>query len=541
MSYDKEKEQIQDSVLPISHLDGDHEATNEDKGFHRSLTSRHVGIIALASSIGTGLFLGSGSALKNAGPLGILLGYAAVGLLTCAIALMTAEMAAFIPRAGGTTRHVYMFVDRALGIANGWNFAYSMAITAPAELTAASSLIAFWRPDLNLAIFISVFMVIIIAFNFSSVRVYGETEFVFGVLKILLIVGLILAGLIVDWGGSPSGEFIGGKHWREGAIKEYIKTGSAGRFLAFWSTLTNAAFALINIQIVATAGAEVQNPRKAIPTALKRVFIRIIVFYLASLLVVGLILSSNDPRIGLASGTSGSPFVLAFESAGIKALPSIINAIVITSAFSSGNGCVFLASRTIVGLAHDGAAPKLFLKTNRWGSPYWAVALSCIFMPLAYLECSTSNTPALVFNWFVNLVSVAGLMAWFIIAITFLRFQWALKRLGVDRSELPYRAPMPVFLGWFSTIFSFLIIFFSGYTVFLKGNFTASGFLSNYINAFVLIGLYIVLKFTIKSPFIKPEDMGIVEELEVIRQEREEESGAGKLSIWRRIVDKVVN
>ncbi|KAL8276435.1 hypothetical protein RQP46_011137 [Phenoliferia psychrophenolica] len=480
------------------------DSTRAEHGLKKGLNSRHIGIIAIASSIGTGLFLGSASALSNAGPLGLLLGYAVMGLLTCAIALMSAELAAFRPVAGGTTRHVYMYFDRALGITNGYLFAYTMAITAPAELVAASSLIAYWRPDLNLAIFISVFMVVIVCFNMGAVRLYGETEFFFGMLKILLILGLILAGLIVDWGGSPSGEFIGGRNWHGNGnpLKSYLVPGATGRFLAFWSTLTSAAFALGNIQVVASAASEVQNPRKNIPKALRRVFFRIIFFYLASLFVVGLILNSDDPRIGTSSGTAASP--------------------------------------TLVGLAQDGVGPKAFLKTNRWGSPFVAVGAASLLLPLAYLNCSTQSTPIQVFNWLVNLIAVAAIVAWFIIAATYLRWYYALKKLGVDRKDLPYTCPGQPYVAYFALGFSALVTFFSGFTVFFPGNWSAASF----INVFLTIGLYLVLKVSLKSPMVASEDMGILDELEVIRREKVEELEAEvaadvRMPWWRSFGDKL--
>jgi amino acid transporter len=184
---------------------------------------------------------------------------------------------------------------------------------------------------------------------------------------------------------------------------------------------------------------------------------RILIFYLFSLLVVGLILDSQDPRIGKASGTAGSPFVLAFQAAGIKALPSIINAVVITSAFSSGNGVLFLASRTLVGLASDGVAPKWLLKTNRLGSPYLAVCASAIFLPLAYLNCSGS-TPAIVFGWFINLIAVAGLNVWLIICIAYLRFYYGLKKQGISRNELPYKSWGQPYCAYATGVFCFLVM-----------------------------------------------------------------------------------
>lgn len=289
-----------------------------------------------------------------------------MGLVVAAVAFISAETAGYLPVSGGFIRHVPLFTDKALGVTVGYTFWYLLSITAAAEIVAASSLVTFWRPDVNLAIFISVFLVLILLFNMLPVRFYGEIEFSFGLLKSLLIMGLIFAGLLVDWGASPTGEYIGGKNWHPDPVKEYLVEGSTGRFLAIWNVLINAAFAMGNIQITTSAASEVQNPRVNVPKAMRRVFWRIFLFYIVSLLVVGLILNSNDPRIGTASGTAGSPFVLAFKTARIKVLPSIINAVVITSAFSSGNGVLFLASRTLVGLAADGYAPKFLLKTNRF-------------------------------------------------------------------------------------------------------------------------------------------------------------------------------
>lgn len=241
-----------------------------------------------------------------------------MGLIVAAVAFISAETAGYLPVSGGFIRHVPLFTDKALGVTVGYTFWYLLSITAAAEIVAASQLIAFWRPDLNIAIFISVFLVFLFVFNMLPVRFYGEMEFSFGMLKSLLIVGLIIAGLLVDWGVSPSGEYIGGRNWHPDPVKEYLVGGSTGRFLAIWNVLINAAFAMGNIQVATSAAGEVQNPRVNVPKAMRRVFWRIFLFYIISLLVVGLILNSNDSRIGTASGTAGSPFVLAFESAGIK-------------------------------------------------------------------------------------------------------------------------------------------------------------------------------------------------------------------------------
>lgn len=187
-------------------------------------------------------------------------------------------------------------------------------------------------------------------------------------------------------------------------------------------------------QVVAIAGAETQNPRNIIPNALRMTFFRVLIFYVLSIFVVGLLVPYNDKNLGISTGTAEqSPFVIAFTRAGIKVLPSIINAIVCTSAFSCGSSCVFLASRTLLGISEEGHAPKFFLKTNRFGTPYLAVAASLIFMPLVYLSLGTSSS--VVFGWFVNITTVAGLIGWVVISVTYLRFFYGLKYQGISRDR----------------------------------------------------------------------------------------------------------
>lgn len=271
--------------------------------------------------------------------------------------------------------------------------------------------------------------------NFSPVKAYGESEVFFAALKILLIIGLILAGLVVDLGGSPTGDRIGFRYWNQpGPFNAYILPGNTGKFLSFWSTLVSAAYSLGNIQIIAIAGAETQNPRKVIPNAIKMTFWRLLIFYVLSLFIVGLLVPYTDPNLTSSSGSSkSSPFVIAFQRAGIDVLPSIINAIVCTSAFSAGSSTMFLASRTLLGLAEEGQAPKILLRTNRFGTPYVAVAVSFIFTPLVYLSLGSSSST--VFGWFVNITSIAGMVGWAVICVTYLRFYYGMRKQRISRDR----------------------------------------------------------------------------------------------------------
>ena len=335
-----------------------------------------------------------------------------MGFITCGVALSTGELSAFMPVTGGFVRHASHFVQPALGVATGWNFWYTLSITAPSELTACATIINYWHPHVNPAVWYSIFIVVIAILNFSGVRWYGESEVLFACIKILTIIGLIIAGIVVDAGGGPDGDYIGFRYWNNpGPFNTYLVQSdeNTGRFLAVWSTLLIASYSYANVQIVALAGAETRNPRKVIPNAIKMTFWRVAIFYILSLFIVGLLVPYNDPNLGMSTGDAQqSPFVIAFERAGIAAVSSIINAVVCTSAFSCGSACIFLASRTVYGLAEDGQAPKVLLRTNRFGAPYVAVAFSLLLIFLAYMSLGSNSSIA--FGWFVNITSVANLI-----------------------------------------------------------------------------------------------------------------------------------
>lgn len=281
-------------------------------------------------------------------------------------------------------------------------------------------------------------------------------------MKIALIIGLIIAGIVVDCGGGPNHDAIGFRYWRNpGAFNAYLVGGNTGKFLAFWSSLISAAFSYGNIQVVALSGTETQNPRRIIPAATKKTFYRVFFFYVLSIFVVGLIVPYNLDSLSNSTGTAAqSPFVIAFQAAGISVLPSIINAVVCTSAISSGSACIFLASRTLYGLSADGHAPKFFMNCNRFGTPVWAIALSLVPSPLVYMV--VNNNASVVFGWFVNITTVAGLIGWLVIEVTYLRFFHALKKQGISRDKLPYRGPLQPYVAWITLLMVFLIIFFSG-------------------------------------------------------------------------------
>ena len=335
-------------------------------------------------------------------------------------------------------RHAEFLVDPALGFAIGWNLVYGNLLSIPSEITAICVLFQFWT-DINPTVWIVAFIVLTSAVGLSFVRIFGEIEFVFALLKIALVVFLIILGLVIDLGGIPGTPRIGFQYWRDpGPFVEYIGTGDWGRFLGYWGVMTGAVFSFAGVESLAMAAAETRNPRRAIPAACKRVFVRIVVFYMLAILVVGMLVRSDDERLGNDSGDAAqSPFVIAASAAGIPAIASAVNAVVITSAWSASNQSLLAGTRVLYGLALKGQAPRVFLRTTSWGTPYACVGLFSMFMLLSFM--SLSNSALTVFWWLVRLTAAGVLVSWSAIFLNHIRLRWAMEKQGIEASRLPWQ------------------------------------------------------------------------------------------------------
>ncbi|KAK0214321.1 amino acid permease/ SLC12A domain-containing protein [Armillaria fumosa] len=493
----------------------------EKKDLKRGLGQRHIQMIALAGTIGTGLFLGSGKAIARGGPVGALLGYAFVGVLVSCVVFCQAELAALVPLSGAIVRHAEYFFDPALSFAMGWNYVYSNCVSLPAEITAGAVLIQFWSSISN-GLWITLLGILLIVSNLLFVRVYGELEFGFAILKIMLVVGLIIMGLVIDLGGGPDHHRYGFQYWRNpGPFVQYLNIeGSLGRFLGFWTTFSNAAYSYSGIETVANAAAETQNPRRNIPLAAKRVFWRVLIFYVLGILIVGMIVPSNDPNLlGGSGNASQSPFVIAAKRAGISVVPHIINAIVLTSAWSAGNSVMLNGSRNLYGIAREGHAPKIFLRVNRFGVPYVAVSFLAAFMALAYMTLQDSAST--VFGWFQDLVSAAAIVHWIIICLVYLRFYYGMKKQGISRDELPWKSPFQPYAAWLGLLAFCLILITGGYAVFIHNKWDTETFFSSYFNIPLIFVLYFGHKFITKSKLVPLDEMPIRKYIEIANQNPE--------------------
>ncbi len=478
----------------------------------RKLKSRHVQFLALSGAIGTGLFVGSGQVLSLAGPLSAFLSYAVTGFNLFCVVNCLGEMAAWLPVPGAVPVFAARYVDPALGFTLGWNYWYQFAIGVPIEVTVCAVILDYWPNAVPKAALITIFFATMVLVNCLPVRVYGEAEFVFGAVKLTTIVGLILLMFIITVGGSPSGDVIGFRYWKHpGPMNEYLEDGALGRFLAFWKVFIQATFSYGGSEMVVVASGETENPRRNIPKAIRRVFWRILLFYVVSIFLVGLCVSSKDEKLlnaidSSAPGAKQSPFVIAISNAGIKTLPSIINGVILTSAWSAGNSFFYASTRVLYSAALDGKAPSI-LRFERFGVPYVCVAATTALSSLVYLN--VNNQSAEVFFWISNLSAVSTLIVWASVSYTYLRFYHGLRHHGVDRDTLPYKSPMQPFLAYFAIVFCLVIAFFNGFDAFFPGKFSAKSFLPPYIDIPIFLSLFLGYKFVKRTKFVPLAEMDL--------------------------------
>lgn len=433
------------------------------------------------------------------------------------------EFLSYLPVPGGHIKLAHRFVSPAMSFAMGWNYWYNWTIVLPAELSAAAVLCSFWS-DASPAIFISACLVVVIAINLLGARGYGEAEFWFASIKILTIVGLIILSFLIDVGAVGKQGRLGFQYWKNpGAFVQYNDIpGSLGQFLGFWSVLINSAFSFIGTEIVGMAAGEARNPRKTIPSAVRKVFYRILFFYVLGTLAISVICPSNAPELTNASKTAArSPFVIAIKAAGIKGLPSVINACLLTSAVSAASSDMYTSSRALYGLAISGQAPRFFAKTNSYGLPWVSMIVAILFSFLSYMTVTTGASTA--FNYFANLTSVCGLITWAAIAVIHLRFRAGMKAQGHSTDILPYKTKLGTFYGWYTLVWTSLVILFAGWAVFLKGNWSPSDFVTTYFPAPFFFVLYAFGAWKWGGKFVSGANMDFITGLQAIKDAEVEE------------------
>ncbi|KAF9448030.1 general amino acid permease AGP2 [Macrolepiota fuliginosa MF-IS2] len=463
----------------------------------RTLKDRHIQLIGFGGTIGTALFVQIGSTLTKGGPASLFLAFTIWSTFIMAINNCLSEMVSWIPISSPFVRYADHFVDPALGFCAGVNFFVFEAALIPFEIVAFNVVLKFWTDEIPLAAVICFVLVTYAFLNLFAVKYYGEAEFWLALGKVILAIGLICFTFITMVGGNPHRDAYGFRYWKPSNVPgapfaEFIKEGSLGRFLGFLACLIQASFTIAGPDYVAMTAGEARKPRQVLPKAFNSVFYRLTTFFVLGSLSVGIVVPYNDPDLLNAisnahPGAGASPYVIAMQHMGIKVLPHIVNALVLTAVYSAGNSYVYCASRTLYGLALEGKMPRFLTRCTGRGVPIYCVGITLAISAMAFLQLS--NNAAVVLNWFVNLVTASQLLNYATVAFTYTRFYAALKRQGISRDSLPHKSFWQPYSAYYALAGTFTMAFVGGYTVFLPGNWNIPSFLFSY----TMIGIYPIL------------------------------------------------
>ena len=393
----------------------------------RGLSARHIRFMALGSAIGTGLFYGSASAIKLAGP-AVLLVYIIAGAAVYMVMRALGEMAVRNPVSGSFGEYATTYLGPLAGFVLGWTYAFEMVIVCLADVTAFGIYMGFWFPDVPRWIWVLGIVFLIGALNLCSVKVFGETEFWLSLLKVGAIIAMILAGFgIMLFGiGSVSGGGVSSVSnlWAYGG---FMPNGIGGLV----ASLAVVMFAFGGIEIIGITAGEARNPERVIPRAINAVPLRILLFYVLTLFV----LMSLYPWQQI--GSQGSPVVQIFDHLGISSAATVLNIVVITAAVSAINSDIFGAGRMMYGLAIQGQAPKGFAQLSAQGVPWMTV----LVMGFALLCGVVLNylIPENVFLLIASIATFATVWVWLMILVT----QIAMRRSMSAEEVAQLKFPVP--------------------------------------------------------------------------------------------------
>ncbi|KAG0246844.1 amino acid permease-domain-containing protein [Mortierella sp. GBAus27b] len=426
MSEKYEMDQMQDV--------GHHETlAAEQQGLKRDLRLRHMIMIAISGTIGTGLFLTSGSTISIAGPGGAMLAYSVIGVWLVFVCQAIGEIATLLPLPGAFNAWGGRVFDEAFSFQMTWMYFINWALTIPAELSASAVIVGFWLPEDSKFppwVVPLIIILVMIAINLVGVKAYGELEYWFSVLKVITIIMFIICGILVD-AGVLGGVKYGMKAWHvEGAPFK-------GGFLGFVTTLVSVGYAYGGTEMTGVTAAESRNPHKHVPKAVNTVMLRIAFFYLVSIFLLGSIVENNDPSLlNDDSSAAKAPFTIVFAKAGINAAANYMNAVVFTSVFSAINSDFYVATRMLLSLSRNGWAHKSIGYTNSRGVPLVALGIVTACSCLSLITIFVGS--GVVFQWFVSIIGSIIFQSWILILFLHFRFRYCWKKQGRAVSDLPY-------------------------------------------------------------------------------------------------------
>ena len=411
-------------------------------------------MIAIGGSIGTGLFLASGTVIHIAGLWGALLGYLIIGVMVYFVMVSLAEMSAYKPIAGSFCEYASEYVSPSFGFAMSINYWFNWAITLAAEVSAGTIILQYWFPLISPLLVGAVVLLLILMLNLFSVRGFGETEYWLSLIKVVMIIVFIITGFSMLFG------IVGSHPHHLFAIENHIELFTSHTWVTIFSVMLIAGFSFQGCELIGVAAGESQHPAKDIPKAARLIFWRILLFYILTIFVIGALVSPNSPHLVGASlrEVAYSPFTMVMHMAHVPHAGSIINFVILSAVFSAANSGTYASSRTLYQLGKTtGGIFSLFTKTTKNGVPLLALLLTLLVGSLAFLASLWGNI--LLYVLLIAAFALSVFIAWIGIVVSHLFFRRQFKRKGRHLSELPYRSPLFPYGAWFALILCLVVLF----------------------------------------------------------------------------------
>jgi len=477
---------------------------NQPAKLKRKLGARHLNMIAIGGSIGTGLFLASGSTIANAGPGGALLAYGLIGIMIYFLMTSLGELATHNPTSGAFFTYGSKYVEDGFGFALGWNYWYNWAITVAFELVAVQFIMKFWFPDIPGFYWSTIFLAIIFGINALTVKGFGESEFWFSMVKVVAIIAFIIIGIAMIIKIMLTPGMITFSNWTKGEAP------FVGGLQAMIGVAMIAGFSFQGTEMVGVAAGESEDPKRTIPLAIKQIFWRILLFYIVCIFIIGTLVSYDDPRLLQAAASEDialSPFTLLYEQAGFAFAASLMNAVILTAILSAGNSGMDLSTRMLFDMAREGRAPKIFSKLDLRGVPMNALYATTAIAALCFLTTFVGEQE--VFNWLLNMSGMCGFIVWLGIAISHYRFRKGYIAQGYKLEDLAYRAKFFPFAPWFAFILCSIIILGQNYEAVTGGKIDWIGLLSTYISIPLFLVIWFGYKLKHKTKLVSYKEMDV--------------------------------
>ncbi len=481
-------------------------ATLNSTTIQRKLQARHLSMIAIGGCIGTGLFMASGTAIHNAGPGGALVAYAAIGMMVYFFMTSLGEMSTYMPVSGSFSTYAARFVHPSLGFALGWNYWFNWVITVAVDVAIAATVLYYWEPMQFMPqwAWSSLLLAVIFLLNTASVKVYGETEYWMALIKVVTVIVFLIVGVLTIF-GILGGAAVGMSNF---FIEDapFLGNGLVGGFLTTLGVFLVAGFSFQGTELIGITAGESRNPEEAIPRAVRQVFWRILIFYVAAIAIIGLLIPYTSPQLLGGDEIAQSPFTLVFERAGLAFAAAVMNAVVLTSIISAGNSGMYASTRMLFAMGRSGMAWSVFGKVNTWGVPFNALLLTTVVASLVFLM--QVGTPG-AYEWVLAASGLTGFIAWVGISISHYRFRRAYVAQGKDVNALRYRAkwfPMGPLLA---LALCLLVIIGQDSELILKGNFDWQRIAMTYMGLPVFIFFFVYHKLRYKTRLISLKEVDL--------------------------------